>query len=85
MGWERNAELPAGAVEVHCPLDAPGRVALREAVDKLGLSARAYHAITRVARTIADLERSDGLTVDHLLEAVQHRRYGDGDLCWITL
>ena len=85
MGWERNAELPAGAVEVHCPLDAPGRAALREAVDKLGLSARAYHAITRVARTIADLERSDGLTVDHLLEAVQHRRYGDGDLCWITL
>ena len=85
MGWERNAELPAGAVEIHCPLDTAGRTALREAVDKLGLSARAYHAIARVARTIADLERSDGVTVDHLLEAVQHRRYGDGDLCWITL
>lgn len=85
MGWERNAELPAGAVEVHCRLDAAGRAALRGAVDKLGLSARAYHAIARVARTIADLERSDGVAADHLLEAVQHRRYGDGDLCWITL
>ncbi len=84
-GWERNAGLPAGAVEVHCSLDAAGRAALRDAVDKLGLSARAYHAIARVARTIADLERSDDITVDHLLEAVQHRRYGDGDLCWITL
>lgn len=85
MEWDRNADLPAGAVETHCRLDAGGLAVLRDAVGKLGLSARAYHAIARVARTIADLERSDGVAADHLLEAVQHRRYGDGDLCWITL
>jgi magnesium chelatase family protein len=43
----------------------------------LGLSGRAYHGILRVARTIADLEGSEVIDSVHILEAVQHRRYGD--------
>jgi magnesium chelatase family protein len=44
---------------------------------RLGLSARAYHGILRVARTIADLESREVVDTVHILEAVQHRRQGD--------
>jgi magnesium chelatase family protein len=73
----RNARIPAGFIETYCPLtDRAGR-AFRTAAAKLGLSARAYHGILRVARTIADLEASGVIDTVHILEAVQHRRQGD--------
>ena len=46
---------------------------LARAVSRLGLSARAYHRVLKVARTIADLGGADGLTVDHVSEAIQYR------------
>jgi magnesium chelatase family protein len=49
---------------------------------QLDLSSRAYHAILKLARTIADLEESGPIRREHLLEAIQHRRYGDADLFW---
>jgi len=49
---------------------------LERAVERLGLSARAWHRIQRVARTIADLDGADAITATHLSEAIQYRRFG---------
>jgi magnesium chelatase family protein len=53
--------------------DAAGRELLRAAIERLGLSARAYDRILRVARTIADLEGSEGVRAAHVAEAIQYR------------
>lgn len=82
LGFGRNSRIPAGLVERFCLL---GRDALRSyelAVEKLSLSSRACHSVLRVARTIADLSGQDAIPEEALLEAVQHRRYGDGDYYW---
>ena len=57
-----------------CPLDAGDRAILEGACERLGLSARAYHRILKVARTIADLEESQDIATDHLSEAISYRR-----------
>ena len=56
-----------------CPLDDRGRQLLETASDRLGLSARAYTRIVRVARTIADLAGEERIATAHLAEAVQYR------------
>ena len=76
-GIRRNALLPAGMIEDHCTLSSKAKTAFNTVISKLGLSARAYHGILRVARTIADLEGRDTIDTVHILEAVQHRRQGD--------
>jgi len=68
-----NARLRGGALRAHCALDAAGRSLLAQAVEKLGLSARAHDRILRVARTIADLEGADAIRPVHVAEAVQYR------------
>ena len=73
----RNAGIPADLMERCCPLSERGEQALKTAAAKLALSGRAYHGILRVARTIADLEGQDSIGMDHILEAVEHRRRGD--------
>jgi magnesium chelatase family protein len=73
----RNAAMPPSFIDTYCATDAGARKALKAAVEKLGVSGRAYHGILRVARTIADLEGKDGIGAEHVLEAVQHRRHGD--------
>jgi magnesium chelatase family protein len=72
-GLLANAELGIRDVRQHCRVDAAGEETIHRAVRVLGLSARAYHRVLRVARTIADLEGSDGLTNDHVSEAIQFR------------
>ncbi|MDA8256200.1 MAG: YifB family Mg chelatase-like AAA ATPase [Betaproteobacteria bacterium] len=72
-----NALLSAAEVEVHCLPDYGGAALLKRAMQQLGLSARAYHRILKVARTIADLAGiPDGvpLSASHIAEAVQYRR-----------
>ena len=69
-----NACLSNREVLRDCALASGDRQLLERALDQLGLSARAYHRILRVARSIADLDRSDSVATAHLLEAIQYRR-----------
>ena len=71
-GPRTNAELRARALQV-CRPDARGRELLRRAVEHLGLSARAYDRVLKVARTIADLSGTEGVAGDHVAEALQYR------------
>jgi magnesium chelatase family protein len=57
----------------YCPLSEPVERLLREAVGRLGLSARAYHRILKIGRTIADLAGAESLTTTHISEAMQYR------------
>ena len=72
-GLFTNAQLKPRHMKKYCPLDEPGKKLLEQAVDRLGLSARAYGRILRVARTIADLANSERLEIPHLAEAIQYR------------
>ena len=80
--FSRNGRLPPGLVERYCSPGPQNAALLAQAMGQLDLSSRAYHAILKVARTIADLEESGAIGRDHLLEAIQHRRYGDADIYW---
>ena len=71
---ELNATLALGALERHAPLDAASRQFLQTAVARLGWSARGYHRVLRVARTIADLAGRDLIAVSDVAEAIQLRR-----------
>ena len=84
LGFDRNARIPSGLVERFCGLEASVAATFALAVEKLNLSSRACHSALRLARTIADLATSERIEEDHLLEALQHRRYGDGDYYWQT-
>ncbi len=81
-GFSRNSDIPARSLLKYCVLDEKGQASFGKASVKLGLSSRAAHSVLRVARTIADMEESGVIKSDHILEAVQHRRYGDGDFFW---
>lgn len=69
-----NAELSGSALDIHCALDDACRHLLQQAMQRLGLSARGYHRVLRVARTIADLDESKAIAVPHLTEAIGYRR-----------
>lgn len=69
-----NAVLTAAELARDCVLADADRRLLERAVDALGLSARAYHRVLRVARTIADLARQPQIAAVHLREAIQYRR-----------
>jgi magnesium chelatase family protein len=82
MPFVWNARIPPGYVEKCCTLDKKCDLLLGEAVQKLSLSSRACHSILKVARTIADLDDKHQVQEVHVLEAVQHRRYGEEDQFW---
>ena len=68
-----NARLTTREINKHCKPDAPGQQLLERAMEQLGLSARAYHRILKVARTIADLASSESVASAHVAEAVGYR------------
>jgi len=69
-----NAALSGEALDTHCALDEAGAKFLQTAALRLGWSARGFHRVLRVARTIADLQRSPAIASAHLAEAIQYRR-----------
>ena len=68
-----NAQCPAALIETLAAPDAAGLALLRDASEKLGFSARAYHRVLKVARTLADLEGSETVGRIHLAEAISYR------------
>lgn len=73
-----NAQMGSRQIKKFCPIDDPSCTLLEKAVDKLGLSARAYNRILKIARTIADLEGCDAIASDHVAEAIQYRTLDRG-------
>ncbi len=68
-----NAQLRPAQIKKHCRIDGPGSTLIEQAVARLGLSARAYMRILKVARTIADLEQKESIAAAHVAEAIQYR------------
>ncbi len=73
QGIHNNAQMSSKMIREHCKLDEAGVSLIKNAMDKLGLSARAYDRILKVSRTIADLDSSANIKVEHLAEAIQYR------------
>jgi magnesium chelatase family protein len=73
-----NHVLGPAEIQRHCALEAEGRRLLEQAIDRLALSARAYHRILKVARTIADLDAVERIAPQHLGEAIGYRRLDRG-------
>ena len=72
-GVRTNAEMSAREVRRWCRCDSATDALLREAVARLGLSARAYHRVLKIARTIADLAGAGEVAADHVAEAIPDR------------
>ena len=68
-----NSELTPNLIDQFCQIDNKGKEILQKAFDNLGLSARAYSKILKVARTIADIEEEKNILPNHILEAIQYR------------
>lgn len=72
-----NCQIPAGRLSRFCPLGEKEEHYMGHMYGKLGLTARSYHKILRVARTIADLDGSERIRMKHLNEAVCYRSVGE--------
>ena len=81
-GFFCNARIPPGLMDTYCPLDGSCREALQEASKSMSVSSRAVHSIVKMARTIADLAGAADIRIEDLAEAMENRRYGDGDFFW---
>jgi magnesium chelatase family protein len=68
-----NADMGTGEVRRFCPLDEPGRVLVRQAMSQLQLTARGFHRVLKLGRTIADLAGQEQIATAHLAEALQYR------------
>ena len=72
-----NADMGPAGVRQFCDVDPAGKALLRAAMQQLHMSARAYHRILKLARTIADLASAQTISPSHLAEAIQYRpRHG---------
>ncbi len=68
-----NAQMGTKQIRSFCKLDAPSKALLKNAMERLNFSARAYDRILKVARTIADLEKTEKVNGNHIAEAIQYR------------
>jgi magnesium chelatase family protein len=69
-----NAQMSAKEVKKYCRPDGATAELLNQSITRLGLSARAYHRILKIALTIADLAEAESPTMAHVAEAIQYRR-----------
>ncbi len=70
-----NAMMSAKQIEKICIIDQNSKLLLKRVIEKMSLSARAYHRILKLARTIADLEGSEDISSSHIMEAIQYRTF----------
>jgi magnesium chelatase family protein len=73
-----NAQMGSRHIRTHCRVDDVSRSLLESAIDKLGLSARAFNRVLKIARTIADLMGAEDIGVEHISEAIQYRSLDRG-------
>jgi magnesium chelatase family protein len=73
LGFFTNARMQRRHVRQHCQLDDDGKLLIRQAMDTLGFSARAYDKVLKLSRTIADLEDSEAIRPHHVSEAINYR------------
>ncbi|MCL2388491.1 MAG: YifB family Mg chelatase-like AAA ATPase [Defluviitaleaceae bacterium] len=72
-GIHFNAKMPAALIKKHCKLGNEAQDLLKNVFDTMSLSARAYHKILKIARTIADLSDTENITAAHVAEAISYR------------
>ncbi len=72
-GITSNARIPTSLLKTYCPLTEAANALLKGAFERMGLSARAYDRLLKVARTIADLDHCDIIDTPHIAEAIQYR------------
>ena len=75
---KRNVDLGPSEIDQYCSPDAAGRLLLQQAITRLHLSARAYHRILKIARSIADLAGGLAVSAPNIAEAIQYRRLAKG-------
>jgi magnesium chelatase family protein len=73
QGIHCNAQMATIQLRKYCPLDEPSQALLKAAMEKFGMSARAYDRILKVARTIGDLDNEENLRPSYIAEAIQYR------------
>jgi magnesium chelatase family protein len=73
QGIHCNAQIPSKRLHSMCHINEEGQALLKDAMERINLSARAYNRILKVARTIADLDSSENIRTEHLAEAIQYR------------
>ena len=73
-----NAELGSKEIDTYCAPDIAGEALLKQAILRFNLSARAYHRILKVARTVADLAGDERIATRHIAETIQYRRFTGG-------
>lgn len=74
-GVKCNGQMKTREIERYCRLESASQRILQKGMDRLGLSARGYHRILKIARTIADMDRSEAIGTGHIAEAIQFRRH----------
>jgi magnesium chelatase family protein len=74
-----NGQMTPRDIKKFCPLDQDCEKLIADAVERLGFSARSYHRILKIGRTIADLDRNERLQTKHIAEAIQYRRLEHGN------
>ena len=68
-----NSEMSLKHMKRHCLLDSASSALLKNAMEKMNLSARGYHKVIKIARTIADLAEEENIKPQHIAEAIQYR------------